>query len=79
MVKKSKKIDKNISISSNPLPMEAEYFSNFEKELMEEFKMAEKYTRAAKKQMKTLASIALSDNVTFIGVHVRRTDYVAYR
>ena len=59
--------------------MEADYFAKFEEELTAEFKMADKYTRAARKQMNSLASIGTSENVTFIGVHVRRTDYVEYR
>ena len=79
LLKRSKLVDKSISIKSNPLPMEAEYFAKYEEELREELYMGEKYTRAAKKQIKTLAAIVTSDNATVIGVHVRRTDYVQYR
>ena len=45
--------------------------------------MRDKYLKNAKKRMKSVARLAVNiadkSNVTFIGVHVRRTDYVEYR
>ena len=79
MLHKDKLLGRNIAINSNPLPMEATFFAKYESELRKELEMADKYRRVARKQMNSLASTVGSENTTFIGVHVRRTDYVIYR
>ena len=72
-------LDRNLLIKANPLPMEANSYAKYESSLMTELKMGEKYTRIASKQIKSLSSMTGMKNVTVIGVHVRRTDYVQYR
>ena len=72
-------MDKNLLIKANPLPMEASSFAKYESSLMTELRMGEKYIRVAAKQIKSLSSMTDMKNITVIGVHVRRTDYVQYR